>query len=136
MQDGNEMHIRYVLPELDRIAEVTAFFEEQLEAAEAPVRVMMQVDVAVDEIFSNIARYSGAKRASVGCRIEGKKAILRFEDDGIPYDPTKTPEPDISLSAEERGIGGLGIFMVKKTMDRVEYAYLDGCNVLTLEKEW
>ena len=57
-------------------------------------------------------------------------------DDGTPYDPTAQPEPDVTLSAEEREIGGLGIFMVKKSMDRVSYAYEDGKNVLTLEKRW
>lgn len=136
-QNGKDMEeIRIVLPEISSIEEVTAFFEEQLTAAGAPAKTIAQVNVAVDEIFSNIARYSRAKKVTVSCLIEGKSAILRFEDDGVPYDPTKTSEPDITLSAEDREIGGLGLFMVKKIMDRVEYACLGGCNVLTLEKGW
>ena len=65
-----------------------------------------------------------------------KRIVLRFSDDGIPYDPTRTPDPDISLSAEERDFGGLGIYMVKKTMDSVDYVYRDGRNVLTVKKSW
>ena len=100
------------------------------------MKVVNQVDIAADEIFSNIARYSGAVRTSVSCKVVENRAIIRFSDDGTPYDPTALPEPDTTLSAEEREIGGLGIFMVKKSMDRVSYAYLDGQNTLTIEKGW
>ena len=61
---------------------------------------------------------------------------LRFVDNGRPYDPTQQADPDTTLDAEERDIGGLGIFMVKKSMDRVSYEYADGFNILTLEKSW
>ena len=66
----------------------------------------------------------------------GNEARLRFLDDGRPYDPTGKADPDTTLSAEERGVGGLGIFMVKKTMDEVTYEYIDGRNVLTVVKKW
>ena len=72
----------------------------------------------------------------MGCEVEAGRAVLRFTDNGRPYDPTQQADPDTTLGAEEREIGGLGIFMVKKTMDRITYAYADGMNVLTIEKSW
>ena len=79
---------------------------------------------------------SGATSPTVGCEVEAGRAVLRFTDNGRPYDPTQQADPDTTLGAEEREIGGLGIFMVKKTMDRITYAYADGMNVLTIEKSW
>ncbi len=125
-----------VEPILESLPRVCEFLEETLEEYGVPLKVVNQVDIAADEIFSNIARYSGAVRASVSCKVVENRAIIRFSDDGTPYDPTALPEPDTTLSAEEREIGGLGIFMVKKSMDRVSYAYLDGQNTLTIEKGW
>ena len=93
-------------------------------------------NIAVDEIFSNIARYSGAASVSVGCEAADGLAVLRFADNGRPYDPTEKADPDITLSADERGIGGLGIYMVKKTMDEISYEYADGFNILTIKKRW
>ena len=92
------------------------------------------MNVAVDEIFSNIARYSGATAATLGCSLADGRMTLRFSDNGRPYDPTGKPDPDTTLSAEERDVGGLGIFMVKKIMDEVTYEYVDGLNILTLVK--
>lgn len=125
-----------VPPQLDSIDTVTAFFEECLAEQDAPIKVVSQINIAVDEIFSNIARYSGATSVSVGCEAEKNRAVLRFADNGRPYDPTEKADPDITLSAEERSIGGLGIFMVKKTMDEVVYEYADGWNILTIQKRW
>ena len=105
-------------------------------ARQASLKVIAQVNVAIDEIVSNIARYSGATSATVGCEVEAGRAVLRFTDNGRPYDPTQQADPDTTLGAEEREIGGLGIFMVKKTMDRIAYTYADGMNVLTVEKSW
>lgn len=130
------MHMKQVLPEIDRMEEVIAFFENELKKAGAPSAVIAQVNVAVDEIFSNIARYSGAKFARMGLQAEGNRAVIRFEDDGRPFDPVTAPEPDITLSAEKRKTGGLGIYMVKNMMDRMEYTYSGGFNHLVLEKEW
>ena len=130
------MKKRSVEPSLDQIGAVSEFFEAELAAHQAPPKVIAQVNVAIDEIFSNIARYSGATSATVGCEVEAGRAVLRFTDNGRPYDPTQQADPDTTLGAEEREIGGLGIFMVKKTMDRIIYAYADGMNVLTIEKSW
>lgn len=122
-------------PSLESIDQVTAFVEQELEAADVPMKTMVQMNIAVDEIYSNIARYSGASDATVGVCVEAGCVTLRFADNGQPYDPTEKPDPDIALSAEERDIGGLGIFMVKKSMDTVEYEYHDGLNILTLTKK-
>lgn len=125
-----------VAPEVACLPQVSEFLEGLLEEQGVPRRVIIQAAVAADEIFSNLARYSGAASAQVDCAIQDGRVVLRFVDDGTPYDPTAQPEPDVTLSAEEREIGGLGIFMVKKSMDRVSYAYEDGKNILTLEKRW
>ena len=123
-------------PELERIPHVCEFLEGVLQAHDAPMKVITQVNIAADEIFSNIARYSRASAAVVDCEVMGNRAVIRFLDDGKPYDPTQQPEPDVTQSAEEREIGGLGIFMVRKMADRVSYEYAQGRNVLTIEKCW
>lgn len=123
-------------PQTENLEQVTSFVEEQLRAKNAPPKILAQINIAVDEIFSNITRYSGAKTFSLACKVSEHSVVLRFCDDGVPYDPTKQPEPDVTLSAEERQIGGLGIYMVRKTMDDVRYTYTDGQNVLTVEKSW
>lgn len=125
-----------VSPQLASIDTVTDFFETCLTEQNAPVKVVSQINIAVDEIFSNIVRYSGATSVSIGCRAEKDHVVLRFADNGRPYDPTEKDDPDITLSAEERDIGGLGIFMVKKTMDDISYVYADGFNILTIQKRW
>ncbi len=121
-------------PKEDGVDKVTEFVESYLEENEVSMKVVMQMNIAIDEIYSNIQRYSGASKAKVECEITERAIMLRFTDNGKAYDPTEQKEPDITLSAEEREIGGLGIFMVKKSMDKVEYARLDNENVLTLTK--
>ena len=123
-------------PELESIPKVCQFLEQTLEEQGAPIKAIVQVNIAADEIFSNIARYSGAAVAQVDCEIMAGRAVIRFVDDGQPYDPTGQPEPDITLPVEEREIGGLGILMVRRTMDEVSYEYEAGRNVLTIEKRW
>lgn len=126
----------HLSPTLDAIGEAASFVERELEAAEVPAKIIAQINIAVDEIFSNIARYSEAGEAVLALTVEQGKVTLRFSDDGKPYDPTGKPDPDTTLSAEERDIGGLGIFMVKKTMDTLEYDYRGGCNILELTKRY
>ena len=125
-----------IAPSLESIDKVTAFLEQCLENQDVPVKAISQINIAADEIFSNIARYSGATTVSVGCETKNNQAIIRFADNGRPYDPTEKADPDITLSAEQRDIGGLGIFMVKKTMDEIVYEYEDGFNILTIRKGW
>lgn len=125
------LELRPTLEEMDR---ATAFVEDTLRAAGAEEKTVVKMNIAVDEIFSNIARYSGADRAWLECGVTPARVTVRFVDNGKPYDPTQQAEPDVTLSAEERGIGGLGILMVKKSMDGVEYTYENGQNILTLWK--
>lgn len=121
-------------PGLESMEQVTAFLEQALEEAEVPMKVIAQINIAADEIFSNIARYSGASDATIGISADDGIIRLRFADNGQPYNPTEKDDPDITLTAEDRRIGGLGIYIVKKSMDSVEYEYHDGLNILQLTK--
>lgn len=125
--------------EIGQLEAVTTFVDRCLEEIGCSTRAQMQLDVAVDELFSNIAYYaypsgSGTVTVRVEAGEEPPCAVLTFIDSGIPYDPLSRTDPDTTLSAEDRQIGGLGIYMVKKSMDGVFYAYEDGKNVLTIRK--
>lgn len=122
---------------LDKLETVTEFVEQQLENFDCPMKAMTQFSIAIDEVFSNIALYaypSGTGPVTIIAEKEPSSISLCFVDEGTAYDPLKKEDPDISLSAEEREIGGLGIFMVKKIMDDVSYERKDGCNILTIKK--
>ena len=124
----------------ENLPEVLAFVDEHLEAAGCPMKQQMQIDIAVEEIFINIASYAyhpeiGKATVRVEVTEDPITASITFIDNGVPYDPLAKEDPDVTLSAEERGIGGLGIFMVKKSMDDVIYEYKDGQNILTLKKK-
>ena len=119
-------------PDAESVETVAEFLDTTLEAWEIPMKVVSKLQIVADEIYSNIVRYSQAKNAKVTAIQNGTVLSLRFEDDGKPYDPTTAAEPDITASAEEREIGGLGIFVVRNMMDSMDYKYKDGHNVLTL----
>lgn len=124
---------------LENIAAVTDFVNEQLEEIDCPIKAQMQIDIAIDELFGNIAHYAyNPETGPATVRVEVEKdpisVIVTFIDHGVPYDPLKKDDPDITLSADEREIGGLGIFMVKKTMDEISYEYKDGQNILRIRK--
>ncbi len=124
---------------LDNLPQVLSFVDEQLEGTECPIKIKVQLDIAVEEIFVNIAHYAYAPETGTATvRIEMTpdplSVDITFIDKGVPYNPLAKADPDITLSAEKRQIGGLGIFMVKKSMDDVKYEYLDGHNILTLKK--
>lgn len=126
---------------IDNIPVVTDFVDENLEKVGCPMKAQMQINIAIDELFSNIAQYAYGKppsggKATVRVEVTGKPmaVIITFIDNGIPYDPLAKEDPDITLSAEDREIGGLGIFMVKKTMDEINYEYKNGQNILTIKK--
>ena len=123
----------------DNLRQVLDFVDGCLEEAGCPVKVQMQIDVAVEEIFVNIASYAYAPAtgdANVKIAIAEDEVNITFSDSGIPYDPLAKEDPDITLSAGERPIGGLGIFMTKKMMDDVVYEYREGCNTLMLVKRF
>ena len=125
---------------IENIPQVTAFVDEQLETIECPIKAQMQLDVAVDELFCNIASYAyapGEGEATVRFEFDAasRRVTLSFIDSGKPFNPLESKEPDVSLSAKERSVGGLGIFLVKKTMDGMAYRYKDGKNILTIHKQ-
>ena len=124
---------------VDNLNKVLAFIDEQLEANNCPMRVMLEIDVAAEEIFVNVASYAytsgiGSVAIEVDFEEKPKAVAIRFIDSGIPYNPLEKEDPDVTLPAEKRGIGGLGVFMVKKSMDEVAYEYKDGKNHLTIRK--
>ena len=124
---------------IENITEVTAFVNEQLEAFDCPVKAQMQIDIAIDELFSNIVHYAytpaiGKATVRVGLDEDPRAAVVTFVDNGVPYDPLEKKDPDMTLSAEERKIGGLGIYLVKKSMDDMFYEYKDGQNILIIKK--
>lgn len=96
--------------------------------------ILNQIDLAVEEIFVNIAHYSGSDEACINCSFENDKLEVTFSDSGVPFNPLAKPDPDIKLNAEEREIGGLGIYLTKKFMDTVSYEYKDGMNCLRIIK--
>jgi anti-sigma regulatory factor (Ser/Thr protein kinase) len=129
-----------ILATIENIEVVTDFVNEQLDAFDCPMKAQMQIDIAIDELFSNIAHYAYNPRvgnATVCVEvIEDPLAVLiTFIDNGVPYDPLAKEDPDTTLSAEDRQIGGLGIYMVKKTMDDITYEYKNGQNILTIKKK-
>ncbi len=121
----------------ENLDEVMSFITEQLEAVDCPMKTQMQIEVAVEELFVNIAHYAYAPdtgTAKIRTEITADTAEITFIDSGVQYDPLAKPDPDVTLSAAERQIGGLGIYMVKKSMDDVRYEYKDGQNILTITK--
>ncbi len=126
---------------LDNLSRVLACVDEELETAGCSMKTQMQVDIAVEEMFVNIANYAyapGEGDADVCVETEetdgGKRIRITLADQGKPYDPLMQEAPDVSLPAEKRKIGGLGIFMARKNMDDMTYEYRDGRNILTMLK--
>lgn len=125
--------------ELSRVDEVTDFINAELEAHDVPMKAIMQIDIAVEEIFVNIAHYAyhpevGTAAVTVAVLNDPACVEIRLTDRGRPYDPLQREDPDVTLDVEDREIGGLGVYMVKKSMDEVTYAYEDGQNILTIRK--
>ena len=111
---------------IENIETVIDFVNGQLEEIKCPLKAQMQIDIAIDELFGNIAHYAynpetGPATVRVEVAEDPIAVVITFIDRGVPYDPLKKEDPDITLSAEERAIGGLGIFMVKKTMDEIPH---------------
>ena len=132
----------WVLPieaKIENIEAVTDFVNEQLEALDCPMKAQMQIAIAIDELFGNIAHYAynpeiGQATVRVEVIEDPLAVTITFIDNGVPYDPLAKADPDTTLSAEERDIGGLGIYMVKKSMDEITYEYKSGQNILTIKK--
>ncbi len=126
---------------VDNVELVTDFVNQRLDALHCPGMIRRQIDIAIDEIFSNIAQYAyrpeeGQATVCVDVTDEPRSMVIMFIDHGKPYDPLAAADPDTTLAAKQRRIGGLGIYMVKKTMDEVAYEYRDGMNILTIRKRF
>ena len=138
---GIEMKELKVKADISELDKVLSFADSILESMDCSMKAQMQIDVAIEELFVNIAHYaypSGDGEAVIEVEADeaNKTVSITFVDQGIPYDPLKNADPDITLSADERPIGGLGIFMVKKSMDDVSYEYKDNQNRLTIKKSF
>jgi len=126
---------------ISNLPDVLAFVDESLEKRDCPMRVQMQIDIAVEEIFVNIASYAytpeiGKAEILIQEDHDPEGITITFIDTGIPYDPLVKPDPDVTLSANQRQIGGLGIYMVKKSMTDMTYRYEENRNILTIRKEF
>ena len=126
-----------IFPATDEaLAQVNQYVEECLEAAGCSMKNQMKIMVALEELFINVAHYAypAGEKGTVAIDLSFHDDVMRMtlKDSGIPFDPLAKEDPDITLSAGERKIGGLGIYMVKKTMDTVSYVYENGQNILTI----
>ena len=128
---------------MDHLDEVIAFVEEQLESASCPLKVQGQICVSFEELYVNVANYAYGEESGecvIGMNISTvgneKKMVLTVKDRGNPFNPLKKEDPDVTLSVEDRPIGGLGIYMVKQSMDDVMYEYQKGWNVIKIVKMW
>ena len=122
----------FVVPDSGSHTVVGAFADSLSAKLEIVPKIANKINIVFDEIYANIVNYSKATLANISYSIEGGKLRISFVDNGIPYNPLEAAEPDTTLSADERQIGGLGIFMVKKMTQSMDYEYADGKNVLTL----
>lgn len=124
---------------VSNLSKVIDFIDEELEKTDCSIKTELQINLAVEELFVNVSHYAyphGTGDISISISIEDDpaEAVITLTDSGIPYDPLAKADPDVGLSAEKRKIGGLGIFMVKKSMDHIAYDYKDGHNIVTLRK--
>ncbi len=124
-----------IVPSLERFSEVQSFVEDILATNNVSMQNRWQIEIIVDEIYSNIVNYSNATKMELKCSILNGRLMLQFKDNGIPYNPLEQDAPDITLNAMERKIGGLGIYMVKNMSDDITYQYLANKNVLTIYKK-
>ena len=139
-EGGARMTSKTFPAKTDALSEVLGFVEETLENYECSMKNQTAICVAIEEVFVNVASYaygegSGDVTLDIGFDEANRDVTFRLIDQGVPFDPLKKPDPDITLAIEERQVGGLGIFIVKKTMDTVHYAYEDGKNILTMIKK-
>ena len=126
---------------IENIAQVTEFINARLETVGCETRTQRLIDVAIDELFSNIARYAYAPQTGMATiRIDVNQELrtveISFLDAGIPYNPLTHEDPVSGLTCKERKEGGFGIYIVKKSMDDIRYEYADGYNVTTIVKKY
>lgn len=139
-KEGTNVKEKVFSARKETLPEVIDFTQECLESFDCPMKFSMAICVAVEEIFVNIASYAygeGTGDAVISFGFDEKERLMTLviEDEGVQFNPLEREEPDISLSAAEREVGGLGIFITKKTMDTISYTYENGKNILTMTKK-
>ncbi len=138
--DKEEKNEITVTAEIGNLDKVTAYINSRLSRYGCCYKTMMQIDIIIDELFGNIAYYAYPQETgdvTVGVKVIQEKtlaAVITFTDYGIPYNPLEKEDPDTSLSAREREIGGLGIYIVKSSVDDISYEYTEGKNVLSIKR--
>ena len=137
---GESMTSKTFPSKTESLFDVLGFVEERLESFGCPLKIQTAICVAIEEVFVNVAHYAyegndGEMTLGIGFDEQSREVTFRMTDKGIPFDPLVKSDPDITLSAEEREIGGLGIFIAKKTMDTLSYTYTEGENILTMTKK-
>ena len=125
---------------IEALSDVLGFVDTTLEEYECPMKMQTAICVAIEEVFVNVAHYAygegeGDMTLGISFDTDSRDITFRMSDKGVPFDPLNKPDPDITLSADEREIGGLGIFIAKKTMDSITYAYENGENILNMIKK-
>lgn len=136
----SERFVLEISAEIEKLDDVLLFVDQQLESVDCPLKTQMQLDVVVEELFVNIAHYAyegktGKAIISLCINKEIPEVEIEFKDSGVAFDPLAKKDPDVTLSAEERQIGGLGIFMVKKNVDYIAYRRENGQNILVIRKK-
>ena len=123
---------------VDELSVLAAKIEELSEKWELPIPLTMNINLVLEEAVSNVIFYAFPDKQehdiSISLELKNDELTIVIEDGGIPFDPTSMKEPDISLPADERPIGGLGIFLISKIMDYVYYQRINEKNILTLKK--
>ena len=133
-----EEYVLRIPAKLEGLDVILAFVSYLLDMNGCSPKARKQLRMAMEELYVNVALYAYPEKdgwAEIRGGVEDGTATFRLIDGGTPFDPLAKDDPDILLSGEERGIGGLGIFMVKNMVDEIEYEYRDGCNRLTLRKK-
>jgi len=124
----------FLTPTAENLTQASAWLDAWLDETCCTPKARFALQAALEEVYMNIVNHSGATRAELTLAREGDDAVLQFDDDGAAFDPLIQAEPDVTLPAEERSIGGLGILMIRRMTDRQHYARVDGHNRLTLFK--
>ena len=143
MPENKEQNIEKIVIEARRenLDQVLGFMDAHLERRDCPMKVMLQLDIAVEELFVNIANYAygdqvGQAVIQLQEEHDPEGISITFIDEGMPFDPLAKSDPDVTLGAMDRSVGGLGIYMVKKSMDDMKYRYEDNRNILTIRKNF
>ena len=138
---GGEQMAKKTFPaKIEFLNDVLGFVDRVLDRVECPMKMQTAICVALEEVFVNVAHYAypdgeGDMSLQIGFDDQSRTVTFRMSDKGVPFDPLAKPDPDITLSAQDREIGGLGIFIAKKTMDSLNYSYENGENILTMIKK-